>query len=91
MNLIEGDPTIGYLLSRWTDVVVDITRLGVVPEAQGNGVGRRLLDAVLLAADRPVMLTVKKDNRRALRLYRSRAFVIVGEIKSSWLMLRGRL
>ncbi len=91
MNLIEGDPAIGYLLSRWTDAVVDITRIGVVPEAQGNGVGSRLLDAVVLAADRPVMLSVRKKNKRARRLYQSRAFEIIGQIQDSWVMLRGRL
>ena len=89
MNLIEGDPAIGYVLSRWTPSVIDITRLGVLPEAQGNGVGRRLLDAVVLAADRPVMLTVKKKNHRALRLYRSRAFKVVGQIQDAWVMIRG--
>lgn len=88
MNLIEGDPAIGYILSRWTNTIIDITRLGVLPEAQRNGVGRRLLDAVILAADRPIMLTVKKNNAPALRLYRSRSFKIVGQISGSWVMIR---
>jgi ribosomal protein S18 acetylase RimI-like enzyme len=88
MSLIEGSPAIGYILSRWTDYLIDITRLGVLPEAQGRGVGCRLLDAVLLAADRPVMLTVRKNNARALRLYRSRSFRIVGQLRDAWTMLR---
>jgi ribosomal-protein-alanine N-acetyltransferase len=86
-GLVEGAPACGYVLVRDDGALVDVTRLGVHPAAQGQGIGARLLDAVL-AEGRPAMLTVRKDNARALALYRRRGFAIVGSAGASWLMRR---
>lgn len=57
--------------------------LGVADALQGQGVGRALLDQLLLlAADRAVptiYLIVVNDNQRAIHLYRSRGFVTYDE------------
>jgi [ribosomal protein S18]-alanine N-acetyltransferase len=56
----------------------DILTLAVAPEHQDSGVGRALLDALLLeAAGRrvaEVLLEVRADNVPALRLYKSAGF-----------------
>lgn len=89
--LVEGDPIQAYVLARVTDDLVDVVRLGVLPESQGRGTGRSLLRALLILADRPLMLTVKKNNTRALRLYQNYNFEIIGELQDAWLMVRGRV
>lgn len=56
----------------------DILTIAVAPEHQGSGVGRALLDALVLeAAGRrcvDVLLEVRADNVPALRLYESAGF-----------------
>lgn len=80
----------GYVLTRKDDHFLDILRLGVHPQYQGCGFGGQLLDTVLKVADCPVMLTVKKSNRRAIRLYKKRGFEIVATLPQydAWVMLR---
>lgn len=90
-NIVVGEPVQGYILSRQTADVIDVTRLGIAPEAQGRGLGRLLLEAILLAADRPVMLNVRKTNARALRLYHRCGFRVVAQIQDSWVMWWGPL
>lgn len=68
----------GYALTRWDDDVVDLLRLGVLPRYQRQGLGRVLLRTVLHHADRPVILTVRRNNTSALRLYRQEGFNTVG-------------
>ena len=57
--------------------------ISVAPEAQGQGVGRALMQALCDYADRwaqvlRIELTVFADNERAVRLYRSMGFVHEG-------------
>lgn len=65
--------------------------LGVHPDCQGQGLGRRLLEALLQWADAPgpdpdgvvrplsrVELYVRADNPRAIALYESAGFVVEG-------------
>lgn len=68
----------GYVLTRWGPEVIDVLRLGVLPEHQKKGLGRYMLRLVLLHADLPVMLTVKRSNAPALRLYQREGFTPVG-------------
>lgn len=83
----------GYALLRTEGDLLDLTRLAVDPRAEKQGVGRRLLDYVCTVADsegRPCVLTVKKSNRRALRLYLHAGFRIVGhfEVERAWSLRR---
>ena len=58
-----------------------IATLGVAAARQGEGIGARLLDALLAEADRRspvVLLEVRADNEAAQHLYRRRGFVEIG-------------
>jgi ribosomal protein S18 acetylase RimI-like enzyme len=80
---------LGYALVREDWGKLDMTRLGVVREARGRGVGTRLLHAVV-ALRKPIVLTVFKTNHSAIRLYRRFGFEIVGHLPSeaAWAMRR---
>ena len=58
-----------------------VSTIGVARERQGEGIGARLLDALLAEADRRspvVLLEVRADNERAMGLYRRRGFTEIG-------------
>jgi len=85
---VAGD-VVAYALVRNSHNVMDLLRLGVHPDYQRVGFGTQLLQR-LLQENEKAMLTVKKDNPRAIRLYRKHGFQIVGHLPSnnSWVMLR---
>ena len=84
-----GDVLVGYAgiallpappMSR-SSSEAEVHTIGVDPAHQGLGVGRRLLDGLLAAADRIgaiVFLEVRTDNAAALALYRATGFAVVG-------------
>jgi [ribosomal protein S18]-alanine N-acetyltransferase len=79
----DGDMLIGYggisRLGRTPPFEYEIHTIGVDPEHQGCGIGRRMLDALLtIAADSVVHLEVRTDNAPAIALYRSVGFTQVG-------------
>lgn len=78
---------VGYALVRDDGDKYDLTRLGVDPKCQRGGVGKALLRHVL-SLGKPVVLTVKKKNYGALRLYRNHHFEIVGQLSAheAWVM-----
>ena len=58
-----------------------VATIGVAKERQGEGIGARLLDALLAEADRRspvVLLEVRADNELAQALYRRRGFAEIG-------------
>jgi ribosomal-protein-alanine N-acetyltransferase len=58
-----------------------VATIGVAHERQGEGIGARLLDALLEEADRRspvVLLEVRADNELAQGLYRRRGFAEIG-------------
>ncbi len=58
-----------------------VSTIGVARDRQGEGIGARLLDALLAEADRRspvVLLEVRADNERAIGLYRRRGFAEIG-------------
>jgi ribosomal-protein-alanine N-acetyltransferase len=86
---ISGDSgagrLIGYaglaILGRPPDQEADVHTIGVDPEHQHRGVGRRLLRALLAHADArgaATYLEVRTDNRPAIELYRSEGFEVLG-------------
>jgi [ribosomal protein S18]-alanine N-acetyltransferase len=79
----------GYCLVRRDGELLDLLRLGVLPNKRGMGVGSDLLNQVI-SGDDPVMLTVKKDNELAMKLYFRHGFHIVGHLASDagWVMKR---
>jgi len=57
----------------------EVHTIGVDPAFQGQGIGRRLLDALLnFADDGVVYLEVRTDNEAAIALYRSVGFAQIG-------------
>jgi ribosomal protein S18 acetylase RimI-like enzyme len=70
-------PILGYILVRDDGHLLDITRLGVVAEARCLGIGTALLKKVL-DRGRTTVLTVRKDNTNALKLYKAHGFTVVG-------------
>jgi ribosomal-protein-alanine N-acetyltransferase len=74
---------IGYAgisrLGRQPPFEYEVHTIGVDPEYQGQGVGRRLLEELLKFADRGVVyLEVRTDNEVAIALYRSVGFDEIG-------------
>ena len=59
---------------------IELTYIGVAPEAQAQGIGRSLLNAFLKASRSAgylsVELTTETDNRHALGLYRKSGFAV---------------
>lgn len=77
----------GYILIKTDGCITDIVRLGVRPSYQRRGFGEDLLVRALRETS-DAMLTVKKQNRSALRLYLKYGFKIVGHLteNDAWVM-----
>jgi ribosomal-protein-alanine N-acetyltransferase len=57
----------------------EIHTIGVDPEYQGRGIGRRLLsETFTIAADGVIFLEVRTDNATAIALYESEGFAKIG-------------
>jgi [ribosomal protein S18]-alanine N-acetyltransferase len=73
---------VGYAGLRAVDDTGDVQTLAVASGATGAGIGRRLLDALLLEARRrscrEVLLEVRSDNAVARRLYERAGFDRIG-------------
>ena len=78
----DGSPVvIGYAGLIAYDDEAHVATLGVAAERKGEGLGTRLLDALLAEADRRtsvVLLEVRAENDVALGLYKRRGFVEIG-------------
>ncbi|MBT0767895.1 ribosomal protein S18-alanine N-acetyltransferase [Kineosporia sp. J2-2] len=75
----EGPATVlGYAGLLAPGPEADVQTVAVAPAAQGQGVGRRLLDALIGAAHErratSLLLEVRADNEPAIGLYGSRGF-----------------
>ncbi|MGY1848910.1 MULTISPECIES: ribosomal protein S18-alanine N-acetyltransferase [unclassified Blastococcus] len=73
---------VGYAGLIAYDDEAHIATIGVTGARQGEGIGARLLDALLAEADRRgapvVLLEVRADNETAQGLYRRRGFAEIG-------------
>jgi ribosomal-protein-alanine N-acetyltransferase len=77
----EGDRVVGYAGLIAYDDEAHVSTIGVAADRQGEGIGARLLDALLDEADRRtpvVLLEVRADNELAQGLYRRRGFTEIG-------------
>ncbi|MGV0813302.1 ribosomal protein S18-alanine N-acetyltransferase [Mycolicibacterium boenickei] len=79
----NGDLLVGYAgiarLGRTRPYEYEIHTIGVDPDFQGQGIGRRLLDDLLdFASGGAVFLEVRTDNEPAIALYESAGFVNIG-------------
>jgi ribosomal-protein-alanine N-acetyltransferase len=78
----DGDTVVGYAgLIAYPDEA-HVATIGVATARQGEGIGARLLDALLAEVDRRgvpvVLLEVRADNELAQGLYRRRGFTAIG-------------
>ncbi|GAB3194117.1 ribosomal protein S18-alanine N-acetyltransferase [Geodermatophilus arenarius] len=79
----DGDEgaVVGYAGLIAYDDEAHVATIGVARDRQGEGIGARLLDALLAEADRRspvVLLEVRADNELAQGLYRRRGFTEIG-------------
>jgi ribosomal-protein-alanine N-acetyltransferase len=78
----ERGRVLGYAGLAATRHEADVQTVAVDPDRQGEGLGRRLLDALLAEARRrgcaDVFLEARADNERAIELYRRSGFEQVG-------------
>lgn len=78
-----GGTLVGYAgisrLGRTPPYEYEVHTIGVATAYQGRGIGRRLLDELLVFADGGVVfLEVRTDNEAAIALYRSVGFEQIG-------------
>lgn len=78
----DDDAIVGFAGLMLNGPEAHVQTIGVAPAAQGRGLGRRLLTALIdLARDggaSALLLEVRVDNEAALRLYRSVGFEQIG-------------
>ena len=77
-----GEALVGYIVARIVAQQGEIANIAVDPVHQGSGLGGKLLDAAVAAAEAEacdaVWLEVRLSNDAARRLYASRGFEPVG-------------
>lgn len=77
----DDGAVVGYAGLIAYDDEAHVATIGVTGARQGEGIGARLLDALLAEADRRspvVLLEVRADNEHAQELYRRRGFAEIG-------------
>ncbi|MCV2488454.1 ribosomal protein S18-alanine N-acetyltransferase [Geodermatophilus sp. YIM 151500] len=77
----NGTGVVGWAGLIAYDDEAHVSTIGVARDRQGEGIGARLLDALLAEADRRspvVLLEVRADNDVALEMYRRRGFTEIG-------------
>ena len=82
------DIVVGYVIARIVARQGEIANIAVDPARQGAGIGGRLLDAAVEAAEsavcEAVWLEVRVSNDPARKLYASRRFEPIGRRKGSY-------
>lgn len=86
----DRDVVVAYAIVRPCARLNDLLRLGVRPDHQNKGIGSALLEHVLERFKGEMLLTVRKNNKPAIRLYQKAGFEIVGVTEMAWLMRRAR-
>lgn len=79
---------IAFLLTRLDGQMTDITRVGVTKKFQRRGFGRMLLrSAIGVVEGGPMMLTIRKDNEAAKKLYLKEGFTARSATKEGGIIL----
>jgi [ribosomal protein S18]-alanine N-acetyltransferase len=74
----KTDQPVGFILMRIVAGEGEILTVGVVPEAQAQGIGTFLLGIMLQEAVEAIFLDVASDNDPAMKLYQRAGFEVVG-------------
>ena len=92
--LENGGEVSGHLIISAAAGEAHLLNLCVAPETQGLGLGRKMLShammAARVAAAHRMILEVRPSNWRALRLYQSAAFEVVGRRRGYYPAHEGR-
>lgn len=76
------DTVAGYAGIHWVLDEANLDNMAVHPKYQGTGIGRKLLDALIIQCKKlkisTLMLEVRTSNNPAIHLYKSVGFVQVG-------------
>ncbi len=90
----DGDQLIGFLIGEWVLDEATLINIAVMPDYQGQGVGKRLLGQFLSWAEeqfcRQVLLEVRVSNKGAIGLYQSFGFERIGVRKGYYPAVDGR-
>jgi ribosomal-protein-alanine N-acetyltransferase len=80
---VDDSGVIGYQLSTKNPLGAHLARLGVMPEAQGRGIGSALVSQLIqtLSTNQASRLSVntQADNTASLSLYKKLGFILTGE------------
>jgi ribosomal protein S18 acetylase RimI-like enzyme len=83
---------VSFEMDSVTEEDVELQRIYVLKENQGQGIGKKLIDAALadpkLKEAKRVFLDVWKQNHGAQRLYESYGFEKFGELDDDFIMVR---
>ena len=78
---VDDSQIVGYGGLDAAGDAADLMTIATVPEAQGRGLGRRLLDELVRRAERSgagaLLLEVRADNEAARRLYATSGFEVI--------------
>ena len=78
----QADSPVGFILARDLGDEVEILSVGVLPEWRRHGIGRTLIDSLIVEAGRrrigSIVLEVAEDNEAARRLYAAFGFAQAG-------------
>jgi len=90
----EKAEVLGYGVLSWVLDEASLLTLAVAPRRQGRGIGRALLNFLLAQAREQdmtrVFLEVRESNSRAILLYESSGFALVGRRRGYYPGERGR-
>ncbi len=76
-----GNQLVGYAGAKG-QLEIDVMTVGVLPDFQGQSIGKRLVDdLVSWAGDRTMFLEVRESNDPAIRLYEKVGFSKVGRVR----------
>lgn len=86
MVAVENDTVVGYIVSWFLQDEVHLLNVAVLPECQGRGLGRAMLDWLIGRAKetRRVLITleVRDGNVVARKFYESLGFLVIGMRKN---------
>ncbi|AWK86127.1 GNAT family N-acetyltransferase [Azospirillum thermophilum] len=92
---LAGEQPVGFVLARVAAEDAEILAIGVLPEARGGGLGRRLVEAAMEGAGRlgatALFLEVAEDNDAARALYKTCGFYSVGRRPGYYRRADGRV
>jgi GNAT superfamily N-acetyltransferase len=78
---VDGDEVVGFAIAQNRDRLWYLATYGVLPELQGRGIGRRLMDAVLAHADGRPGLFSSTVHPGATRRYRLAGFSLLPQMR----------